>query len=147
MVTQYCENCREELDMEFAFGELHYTDFESQEAFEALTERHGLEYIGDSPEDGPGATRHLWAATDGLSLWTAKDPTKERMREVMTAEGTEPRDATGYASYLFVDGPAGAAEMLYRDVIETAGYIKGEFKPLQTRDGEEIVSYWEVSDS
>ncbi|WP_226043537.1 hypothetical protein [Natrinema sp. DC36] len=140
-ITTHCQKCREESDTTFAFAELHYTDFGDGETFRDLAREHGLEYTGQHPQAAPGATSHQWTATDGLSLWTAEDPTRERTESVITADGREERDKTGYASYLFIEGPAAAAESLFRDVVKSAVYIKGEFQPLQTTEGEFIASY------
>lgn len=123
-----------------AFAELHYTDFGDVETFESLADRHGLKYIGRDVAAGPGATCFLYSDGDSLELWMASDPTTGEHRD-------KPDPETGYASYTFIRGPREKAERLFRDVIDTAPYIKGEFQPLQTEDGDEIVSYWDIEDS
>ena len=133
-----CRDCLRE-EIEFATSNLHYTDFGDVETFDALTERHGLRPVGaELFEQAPASVNHGWAADDGLMLFTNANP----------VAGTHPNaQATGregYCSYLTVDGPAGAAEMLFRDVVDMATYIKGEFSPLTTDDGEQIVSYWDI---
>lgn len=116
----------EDADLVYAFAELHYTGFESFEQFKELCQRHGLKLTAEFPNEH---MRWVWVAPDGLKLSSSKAP----------FDGEE-----GYLSYTHIRGPAGAAEHLFNDIAETAEYIKGEFQPLQTDDGEEIVSLWDV---
>lgn len=113
-------------DIEYAEGELHYTGFDSHESFRDLTERHGLKLTAEFPGNH---FQWAWVAPDGLTLRTSKAPFNGE---------------SGYLSYTFVRGPAGAAESLYRDIIDSSQYIKGEFQELTTDSGEPIVSYWDL---
>lgn len=113
-----------------ADAELHYIRFENVESFSKLVRRHGLSYHGEA--DGK-AHRYWWARHGDLelSLLTAKDPRKNE----------------GYASYVAVGGELPEVESLYRDVIETAHGIKGEFRPLTAEDGEVIAENWRGRDN
>ena len=118
---------------ECATAELHYTDLGSGEAFDEVRRRHGLKRVCSSHT--PGATRrHAWASPDtGVVLSTDCDPSRP------TYEKGAQREA-GYCSYTTIHGSPLAAESLYRDVVETATYIKGEFEPLATGDGRVLVT-------
>ena len=134
-----CRNCLRK-EIEFATSNLHYTDFGDVETFDALTERHGLRPVdAELFEQAPTTVNHGWAADDGLMLFTNADPEDP-------TDPNEHNDQRGYCSYLSIDGPAAAAESLFRDVVDTATYIKGEFSPLTTDDGDQIVSYWDIQD-
>lgn len=136
-----CRNCLRE-EIEFASAELHYTRFTDAEVFERLCRRHGLKRLRDvTGENTPATLNHAWAADDGLMLFTNADPVAATHPDAR-ATGRE-----GYCSYLTIDGPAGAAEMLFRDVVEAATNIKGEFTPLTTDSGEVIVSYWDIHET
>jgi hypothetical protein len=138
MTAKQCRDCLRD-DLEFAFAELHYTSFEDAETFHELRRRHGLKRADwQAVETQATARSYAWEADDGLVLFTNADP----------VAGTHPNDdATGregYCSYVSIDGPAAAAEALFRDIVETAERIKGEFQPLTTDDGDEIASYWSI---
>jgi len=129
LLERYRAARAEDGDLEYATAELHYTCFESCEAFREVIVRHGLQLVAECPDEH---YQWLWAAPDGLKLRTAKAP----------FEGDD-----GYLSYTYIRGPAGGAERLFEDVAETAEYIKGEFQPLHTDEGEEIVSLWDIRES
>lgn len=114
---------------ETARAELHYTSFESAGEFAELTRRHGLDYKGPTDHLGD-ATPFLWVSDTGTMLATGCHPITGEIHS-----GGYKRE--GYASYVKILGPPEAAESLYRDVVDTAQQIKGEFKPLSV--GEEIL--------
>lgn len=129
-----------------ARAELHYTDFGDAETFRDLLDRHGLAYadsqeygieIGDDEVLTTGW--HIWCGDDDLHLLTTSDPIDgEHLDETVLEE------RVGYASYTQVIGPEEAAEDLYRDVLESAAGVKGEFVPLTTEDGEVLAEMEEV---
>lgn len=116
-------------------AELHYTAFADTDVFVALVQRHGLDYAGTTNDHlpGPGATPFVWGKNHGTD------------EQVLLATGCHPVTGEfhaggyreeGYASYLYLAGPAYAAEPLYQDVHETAEYMKGEFQPLAPVEGD-----------
>lgn len=128
-----------------ALSELHYVDFGGPDVFRRLLRRHGLEYAQteryglDLGELGTAPSGwHIWCG-DGLHLLTACDP--------LDGEHTGPAEGhAGYASYVKVEGEMPEVEGLYRDVIETAAGIKGEFRPLTTSDGRVVAENWRGRD-
>ena len=114
-------------------AELHYTTFADAAAFASLTHRHGLEYAGVTED--LSATPFVWGKNLGES------------EQLLLATGCHPVTGEfhaggyreeGYASYIYIAGPAYAAEPLYQDIRETADRIKGEFQPLApVEDGPE----------
>jgi len=126
-------------------AKLHYTKFPDPDTFAELVHRHGLEYAGIDRDGFPG-TPFLWGKNPGTDeqviLATACHPiTTERFGLPRTKNEGEiicrEQDEEGYASYLYLAGPAYAAEPLYQDVHETAELIKGEFQPLGPVDHDE----------
>jgi len=121
-----------------AKAELHYTAFEDGAAFRELLDRHDMHYAGErqSAVEFNGETVsgvHVWCGED-VHMTTKCDPIDgEHLNDL--ADG-----APGYASYVTVVGEVTAAEALFRDIVETAEWIKGEFDPLTTEDGETIAS-------
>lgn len=109
-------------DLDYAEAELHYTGFESCEAFEEFTRRHGFRLTVECPNSH---FSWVWVAPDGMTLKTHRAP----------FEGRE-----GYLSYTFLRGPAGAAESVFDDLVNSANYIKGEFSPLTVDDGEVLLT-------
>lgn len=123
-----------------AHAELHYIQFEDGGSFEELCRRHGLAYDDSLSDDYPlfrPVYNHVWTRSGDLqlALATARDP--------RTGDGRD----EGYASYVGVQGQLPEVEALYRDVIETAHGIKGEFKPLTAGDGEVIAENWRGRDN
>jgi len=121
------------MSAEIATAELHYTDLGDAETFDELRRAHGLQRLCSSCT-GDGTRTHGWKSADtGVELFTDCDPA-----EASFEKGSEREP--GYCSYTTVRGPVAAVESLYRDVVESATYIKGEFQPLTTGDGEVVVS-------
>jgi len=125
------------MSAEIAAAELHYTDLGDAETFDGLRRRHGLERVcGTCATEwgGQAARKHAWKSPDtGVVLFTDCDPT-----ETTFEKGRE--RAPGYCSYTTIRGPSAAAESLFRDVVESATHIKGEFVPLTTESGDVVVS-------
>ena len=117
---------------ETATAELHYTDLGDAETFVELCRSHGLQRLCPSCSADAGQTHGWKSPGTGVVLLTDCDPTET------TIEKGKERDP-GYCSYTTIRGPVAAAEALYRDIVESATYIKGEFSPLTT-DGRVVVS-------
>lgn len=127
-----------------AKAELHYTRFADAAAFIELRDRHGLEYAGQNVtaelSDGHVTGVHAWCGED-LHLFTTCDPIDGDHAGI--AGDKDP----GYASYVTVVGERNAAEAVFRDVVEQAEYIKGEFDPLTTESGDVVVSLHDYDES
>lgn len=124
-------------------AELHYTDFGDPETFRGLLDRHELRYVEakeydiEVSEDDYFTTGwHIWHGPAGLHLLTACDP----LDGEHLSEFVDGNRQVGYASYVRVIGPETRAEALYRDVLESAVRVKGEFAPLTAADGEVIAT-------
>lgn len=119
--------------MTTAHAELHYTAFNSPDAFRALLERHDLEYVDTDRYRVHGETKagwHIWCDGNDLHLLTACDPIDGAHTNTEIVD-----KRPGYASYVQVIGPVEAATALYRDVVTSASHLKGEFVPLTDDDG------------
>ena len=121
-----------------AKAELHYTTFEDGATFRELLDRHDMHYAGARQpatefNGDPVSGVHVWCGED-VHMTTKCDPIDgEHLDDLACGD-------PGYASYVTVVGEVTAAEALFRDVVETAERIKGEFDPLTTEDGEIITS-------
>jgi hypothetical protein len=96
------EGCLAEDDLDLAKAVYQLPKFESEGAFFALLDKHGLQYLPDSGE---------WRAPNGLSV---------------EVDGRIEERALVDVSYLTVRGPAGAVASFVEGLLEAAVYIKRE---------------------
>lgn len=121
-----------------AKAELHYTDFGSEATFREITRDYRLRYAGKT--GCCAAHTFEWVGCFDpyhVALATGSDPRGGDPRGGRYSSSTE---EDGYASYVGVSGHMPLVESLYRDVIERAEGIKGEFKPLTLVESEEVVA-------
>ena len=108
---------------------LDYTRLSGAGVFQGILDAHGLERTATMGQ------WILWCNGDGLHLECKADPLTGEVRDDRVKD-----DDPGYMSTTKITGPASDAAELLLDIVCNATYLKGEERPLTTRNGDVVAS-------